>query len=206
MFGMTTRTAIYARTSPDCPLSLEEQIERLRTVAAERGWTIISVFSDRPTTVRKGQDRRPGELALIEAIRSRSTERILLWSIDRIGKSLVELVGFLEVCRRSDVLLWVDEQKLDTATSNGLSLFDLSTMMASHLRQSRRDRILRGQAAARSLSIRFGRPPIAKPKVEKAKQFLAAGKGLRESARLAGISPASVSRIKTSINTKVARI
>ena len=137
-------------------------------------------------TVRKRQDRRPGEIALINTIQSGAIDRVLVWSIDRIGKSLVELVGFLEVCRRSGVLLWVDERKLDTATLNGLSLFDLSTMMASHLRQSRRDRIIRGQAAARSLSIRFGRPPLTKPKVEKAKQFLAAGKGVRESARTIG--------------------
>ena len=203
---MTTRTAIYARTSPDCPLSEDEQIKRLRTIAAECGWTVGHIFTDRPTTVRKGHDRRLGEQALVEAIRSRSIKRILIWSIDRIGKTLVELVGFMETCRLHDVSLWVEEQKLDTATSNGMSLFDLSTMMASHLRQSRRDRILRGQAAARSLSIRFGRPPIAKPKVEKAKQFLTAGKGVREIARLAGISPASVSRIKTSMTTEVARI
>jgi DNA invertase Pin-like site-specific DNA recombinase len=203
---MTTRTAIYARTSPDCPLSEDEQIDRLRTIAAERGWTVTSVCSDRPTTVRKGQDRRPGERALIEAIRSEAIDTVLIWSIDRIGKSLVELVGFMETCRFHDVSLWVEEQRLDTATSNGMSLFDLSTMMALHLRQSRRDKILRGQSAARALSIRFGRPPIAKPKIEKAKQFLASGKGVRQVAKMAGISPASVSRIKMSMSTEVTGI
>jgi DNA invertase Pin-like site-specific DNA recombinase len=203
---MPIDAAIYSRTSSDCSLSTNEQTERLRQIAAERGWTITHVFTDCPMTVRKGHDRRPGEIALMNAIQSGRIDVVLLWSIDRIGKSLVELVGFMETCRRHDVSLWVEEQKLDTATSNGLSLFDLSTMMASHLRQSRRDRILRGQAAARSLSIRFGRPPLTKPKVEKAKQFLVAGKGVREIARLAGISPASVSRIKTSMNTEVARI
>ena len=65
---------------------------------------------------------------------------------------------------------------------------------------------LRGQAAARALSIKFGRPPIAKPKVEKAKQFLASGKGVRQVAKIAGISPASVSRIKTSMTGDVTRI
>jgi DNA invertase Pin-like site-specific DNA recombinase len=101
--------------------------------------------------------------------------------------------------------LWVEEQKLDTATSNGMSLFDVTSMMAVHLRQSRRDRILRGQAAARALSIKFGRPSISLPKVERAKQGLAAGKGVREMARLSGISPASVCRIKNSMSTEVAR-
>ena len=149
VFGMTNRAAIYARASPDCPLSLEEQLACLRCVATERGWTVGHIFMDRPTAVRKGHDRRPGEIAVINAIQSGAIDRVLVWSIDRIGKSLVELVGFMETCRLHDVSLWVEEQKLDTATSNGMSLFDLSTMMATHLRQSRRNRILRGQAAAR---------------------------------------------------------
>jgi DNA invertase Pin-like site-specific DNA recombinase len=95
--------------------------------------------------------------------------------------------------------LWLHEQGVDSAVSNGMSMLDLSAMMALHLRQSRRDRILRGQAAARSLSIRFGRPPIAKAKMEKARIALAAGKGVRQAARLAGISAASASRLNTAL-------
>ena len=199
------RVAIYARSSPDCPFTADEQIERLTTLAIERGWTVAHVFADRPTAVKKDQDRRSGEQALIEAIRSRSIERVLIWSVCRIGKSLVELVRFLETCRKASVPIWVNEQKLDTAISNGLSLFDMGAMMALHLRQSRRDMILRGQSAARSLSIKFGRPPISATKAEKAKQFLASGKGVRQVARIAGISPASVSRIKTSLNAETTR-
>jgi DNA invertase Pin-like site-specific DNA recombinase len=203
---MTIHAAIYARTSPDCLFTEDEQIDRLSEIATDRGWAVISVFTDRPMTVRKRQDRRPGEIALINTIQSGAIDRVLVWSIDRIGKSLVELVGLMETCRLAGTSLWVEAQKLDTATSNGMSVFDVTSMMALHLRQARRDSILRGQAAARSLSIRFGRPPLTKAKVEQAKQFLAAGKGVREIARLASISPTSVSRIKTSINTQVARI
>jgi DNA invertase Pin-like site-specific DNA recombinase len=192
--------AIYARSSPDCAASADEQIKHLTKVAAERGWTVTSVFSDRPRAVRECLDRRHCELAMIEAIRSGAIDKVLLWSVCRVGKSLIELVKFMETCRLAGTSLWVEEQKLDTGTSNGMSLFDVTSMMALHLRQSRRDRILRGQAAARSLSIRFGRPPLTKAKVEKAKQLLAAGKGVRDVARLASISPTSVSRIKTSIN------
>ena len=200
------RVAIYARSSPDCPLTADEQIKRLTTVATERGWTVAHVFADRPTAVKKDQDRRSGELSLMEAIRSGAIDRVLVWSIDRIGKSLADLVTFMETCRSACVAVNLYDEGFDSETSNGLSLFDVSALLAHHLRQSRRDRILRGQAAARALSIRFGRPPIAKPKVEKAKQFLAAGKGVREIARMAGISPASVSRIKTSMNAEAAGI
>ena len=155
---MRIRVAIYARTSPDCPLSADDQVQRLKTVAAERGWTGRQIFTDRPTSAR-GPDRRPGEAALIDAIRN---------GADRSGVHLVDLPDreiacrsgrrFMETCRTAGVALWIDEQRIDTETSNGMSLFDFGEMMALHVRQCRRDRILRGQAAARSLSIRFGRP------------------------------------------------
>jgi DNA invertase Pin-like site-specific DNA recombinase len=201
---MRNRVAIYARTSPDCLLSAEDQVERLKTVAGERSWAISQTFTDRPTSARV-PDRRPGEAALIGAIRNGTTDQVLIWTIDRIGRSLVEMIGFLEACRTAGVRLYLHEQGLDTEVCNGLSLFDLSRMGALHLRQSRRDRILRGQAAARSLSIRFGRPPISTAKIEKAKTFLAMGKGVREVARLAGgISPSSVSRIAASLRSTAA--
>lgn len=200
------RVAIYARSSPDCPITADEQIKRLTTLAIERGWTVAHVFADRPTAVKKDQDRRSGELSLIEAIRSAAIDRVLIWSIDRIGKSLADLVGFMETCRRACVAVNLFDKGFDSETSNGLSLFDVSALLANHLRQSRRDSILRGQAAARALSIKFGRPRIATIRAEKAKQFLASGKGVRQVAKMAGISPASVSRIKTSMNGEVIRV
>src|SRR5690348_4281347 len=166
------RTAIYARSSPDCSLSVDQQIHELKRIAAERGWTVEHVFTDHPTSVKKGQDRRPGETALIDAIQSGAVERVLIWSVCRVGKSLTELVAFLETCRSAGVAVYFGQEKLDSAETNGLSLFDLSKLLALHIRQGRRDRILRGQAAARALSIRFGRPPLGKSKVERAKQFL----------------------------------
>jgi DNA invertase Pin-like site-specific DNA recombinase len=193
---MSISAVIYAHSSLDYPLSAEEHVASLRTIAADNGGLVAKVFIDRPTTMNKGRDRRPGQMALLEAIRSGSVDRVMLNSIDRVGRTLAELVGFVEMCRASSVALYLHEQRLDTATSNGLSIFDLTEMMALHLRQSRRDRILRGQAAARAASVLFGRPPISASKVEKAKQGLAAGKGVRQVARLAGISAASVSRLK----------
>ena len=196
---MSISAVIYARSSLDCPLSAEEQVASLRTIAADNGWLVAKVLIDRPTTMNKGRDRRPGQMALLEAIRSGSVDRVMLNGIDRVGRTLAEFVGFVEMCRASSVALYWHEQRLDTATSNGLSIFDLTEMMALHLRRLRRERILRGQAAARAASVRFGRPPIPLAKVEKAKQGLAAGKGVRQVARLTGLSPASCSRIKSAL-------
>jgi DNA invertase Pin-like site-specific DNA recombinase len=135
---MTIRVAIYARTSPDCPLTADEQIKRLKTVAAERGWTVMAVLTDRPTSTR-GTDRRPGEAALIDAIRSGTIDRALIFSICRVGKTVPDLLSFLEASRMAGVALWMHEQHVDTAVSDGMSLFDLGKMMALHVRQSRRD-------------------------------------------------------------------
>ena len=56
---------IYARLSSDCPSSAEEQIANLREIATERGWTITKVFIDK-LSIKKGYDRRPGQIALLE--------------------------------------------------------------------------------------------------------------------------------------------
>lgn len=164
------------------------------------------MFTDRLTSTSKGWGRRPGEAALVDVIRRQETQKVMIVGLDGVGRSLVSLMNLLETNRTAGVSLWLVQERLDTETGNGLSLFEVAGMMAQHLRQSRRDRILRGQAAARSLDVRFGRPPIPAIKVEKAKQYLASGKGVRQAARFAGISPASVSRLKSSLEQPAATI
>ena len=193
---MTISAIIYARASAECPASIEQQIDSLRALAAEQNWTVGRIFTDRPMPMKKGREQRPAEEAMLAAIRAGGVDKVLLFGMDRIGKSIIDLVGFLETCRAAETEIYIHDRQLDTATSNGLTLFDVGAMLACHIRQGRRDRILRGQAAARSANVRFGRPPIVSMKAEKAKAFLGAGKGVRETARLVGISAASVSRLK----------
>jgi DNA invertase Pin-like site-specific DNA recombinase len=201
---MTIRAAIYARTSPDCLLPADDQITHLRTIAAEGDWTIEHVFADRPTAVKADQDRRPAEIALIDAIRTSAIDKVLIWSLCRIGKSLAEFVAFMQTCQTSSVSVYFAQQHMDTAESNGISIFDVTAMLALHLRQARRDRILRGLAAARALSIKSGRPPLGRITIDRAKRELASGKGVRAVARLTGISATSACRIKHAMETAVA--
>jgi DNA invertase Pin-like site-specific DNA recombinase len=103
--------------------------------------------------------------------------KVLMFSIDRLGRSLSELVGLLETCREAGVEVYIRDRRIDTATNDGLSLFNFGQMLAQHLRQGRRDKILRGQAAARIANVRFGWPPIASGTMERAKAFLGTGRG-----------------------------
>jgi DNA invertase Pin-like site-specific DNA recombinase len=199
---MITRAAVYGRTGPGCALSAEQQIGHLRAVATQRGWVVIQEFTDKPTSVRR--DNRPGEVALSRAMANAESDRVLIWSIDRIGRTSGELVRFLEACRTAQVAVWLHEQRIDTATTNATSLLDFAELLTLHQRQVRREQILRGLATARSLSIRLGRPSISSTKVEKAKALLSAGAGVRETARLTGgISAASVCRIKAQMTSAV---
>jgi Resolvase, N terminal domain len=91
-------------------MSADEQIEHLTTVAHDRGWTIVQAFIDRPATVKK--DRRLAEMALGGAIRSGAVDKVLISGIDRVGRSLTDLVTFMEVCRTAGVSLWLDDQRL----------------------------------------------------------------------------------------------
>ena len=128
---MTIRAAIYARTSSDCPLSADEQIDRLQAIARERGWAVVHILTDRPTSVRKGQDRRPGEVALIDLIRRGAINRVLIWSIDRIGRTLIDLVAFIETCRLAGAAVHLDQQNVDAEGSGGL--FHIGAMLSLHL-------------------------------------------------------------------------
>ena len=66
---MTINTIIYVRTSADCAVPAEEQVKVLRGVAVARGWTVSKVFHDRPMPPKRGREQRPGEVALLSAIR-----------------------------------------------------------------------------------------------------------------------------------------
>jgi DNA invertase Pin-like site-specific DNA recombinase len=193
---MTISAIIYARSSVDCSASVEEQADCLQAVATSQRWAVARTFSDHSMPMKRGREQRPGETALLTAIRAGGVNKVLIFSIDRLGRTLPELVGLLETCRTAGVEVYIHDRRIDTATSNGLSLFDFGQMLALHLRQGRRDKILRGQAAARIANVRFGRPPIASGTMERAKAFLGTGRGVRETARLSGISAASVSKLK----------
>ena len=98
-------------------------------IAVERRWTVASVFTDHPTTVRKGLDCRAGDLALVDAIRSGGVDKVLIFDIDRVGRSLAGLVTLWKhagrlACRYG----WTN-----TAGSNGLPIFDVVTTLVHHV-------------------------------------------------------------------------
>ena len=116
------------RPTLDFPRTVDQQTEHLRAVAIGRGWVVVREFADRPNSVRKGVDRRPGQEALINAIRDRRIDIVCSSSISRIGKSQSDLIACLEACRLAGVSVWIEDRGIDAACPSGLSLFDRSQM------------------------------------------------------------------------------
>ena len=87
-------TAIYARASTK-DQTTENQVEQLRQVAAKAGWTVSAVYAD-VVSGSKGREQRPELDAMLKAVTRREVNRVMVWSVDRLGRSLQDLVSTMQ--------------------------------------------------------------------------------------------------------------
>ena len=113
---MTKRIAIYARVSTDRNQTVENQLRELHEVAQRQGWVVVAVHTDEGISGAKGRDQRPGFDALLKAIARREVDLVAAWAVDRIGRSLPDLVAFLGDLNAKGVDLYLHQQGLDTST------------------------------------------------------------------------------------------
>lgn len=199
------RIAIYARVSTD-QQSVENQLQVLREIAERSGWTIVHVFTDEGISGAKGRDQRPGFDALLKAVARREIDLVAAWSVDRLGRSLSDLVAFLSDLQGQGCDLFLHQQALDTSTPSGKMLFQLLGVFAEFERSMIVARVRAGQDRARAKGVRFGRPPMPVYRLERVKKALRDGQSIRAAAKATGVSTASVQRIKRSMNGQESRL
>ncbi len=153
------RAAIYARVSTTNGQTPSNQIGRLREVAEKAGWEIVEEFVDRGISGAKGRDKRPAFDRLCKAATRREIDVVMAWSVDRLGRSLQDLVAFLGDLQAAGVDLYLDRQGIDTTTPGGKALFQMMGVFAEFERAMIRERINAGLARARKEGTRLGRPP-----------------------------------------------
>jgi DNA invertase Pin-like site-specific DNA recombinase len=90
----TRRAAIYVRVSTGSQ-TIENQLRELRQVAERHGWTVSTEFADIGISGSKGRDQRPGLDAMMQAVARREIDVVMAWSVDRLGRSLQNLVELL---------------------------------------------------------------------------------------------------------------
>jgi DNA invertase Pin-like site-specific DNA recombinase len=186
------RVALYLRVSTSGQ-TVENQRRELLTVAAAKGWTVVAEFEDAGVSGARRRDKRPGlDKALRAAVRA-EYDVLASWSVDRLGRSLQDLVATLEELRGANCGLYLHKQALDTSTPAGRAVFGVMSVFAEFEREILVERITAGLARARAQGVKLGRRPSIT--AEQRRLALATEGSLRTRARAAGVSDATVRRL-----------
>jgi DNA invertase Pin-like site-specific DNA recombinase len=187
------KAAIYARVSTNGQ-DTENQISQLLEVAARRGWEIVKVYEDQGVSGAKGRDKRPQFDQLIKDAKKYSI--VMAWSVDRLGRSLKDLLSFLTDMQDSDTNLYLHQQNIDTTTPAGKAMFQMLGVFAEFERSLIVSRVNAGLDRARAKGVRLGRRPIAPITVRQVKASLDEKKmSYRQIAKKHGVSLGKVSEI-----------
>jgi DNA invertase Pin-like site-specific DNA recombinase len=191
---MKTRVALYLRVSTD-DQTVANQRRELEAVAKRSGWKIVATFQDRGISGAKGRDRRPAFDNLCKGVTRRDFDLVAAWSVDRLGRSLRDLVGFLEELRSKGVDLYLHQQALDTSTPAGRAMFGMMGVFAEFERAMIVARVKAGLARARQEGKRLGRPGIGADVERQIIERRARGMGMLKIARELGIGTSAVQRV-----------
>lgn len=194
------RAGIYLRVSQDSQTT-ENQFRILQEVAERSGWTVVEVFTDAGVSGAKGRDKRPGYDALLKAVHRREIDMVAAFAVDRLGRSLPDLVAFLSDLQARGCDLYLHQQAVDTSTPSGRMLFQMLAVFAEFERSIITSRINAGLARARANGVQFGRPNLSLERRTKVQKALREGLSIRAAAKATGVSTASVQRIKRSLET-----
>ena len=148
----------------------------------------------------KGRDQRPGLDALMKTVTRREIDMVAAWSVDRLGRSLMDLLAILKELHVKGVDLFLHQQGLDTSTPSGRAMFQMLGVFAEFERAMIRERVLSGLARAREDGKQLGRRTVEQTdakKAAKARQMLASGVGVRRIAREVGLGVGTVLRLRT---------
>lgn len=192
---MTKRVAIYLRVSTDSQ-TVENQRRELYAVAQRLEWTIVAELADEGISGAKGRDRRPGFDNLMRMVTRREIDLIACWSVDRLGRSLQHLVGFLGEINERGVDLYLHTQGLDTSTPAGRAMFSMLSVFAEFERSILRERIMAGLARSRAEGKRSGRPPLDPGRADRIRRELSKGTSINATARKLKVGVATVHRLK----------
>jgi DNA invertase Pin-like site-specific DNA recombinase len=183
-------------SSFDLQQNTHTQYSQLWAAAARAGWTITGVFEDAGISGSKGRDQRPGFDQLHRAITRREIDVVMAWSVDRLGRSLQDLVAFLGELRAVGCDLYLHQQGVDTTTPAGRALFQMLGVFAEFERAIIVERVRSGIARARGEGKHLGRPRINGQTEQAIRSALAEGKGIRATARACGVGTSVVQRTK----------
>jgi DNA invertase Pin-like site-specific DNA recombinase len=189
------RAVLYLRVSTTDQTTASQE-RSLREVAARTGWEVVKVYKDHGISGTKGRNGRPGFDALHRAAARREFDVVMAWSVDRLGRSLQDLVAFLSELHAVGIDLFLHQQGIDTTTPGGKAMFQMMGVFAEFERTMIVERVRAGLVRARAAGKHLGRPPI-KPELEtQIREALAGGLSIRKAADKFAVSTTTVQRVR----------
>jgi len=185
------RAGLYARVSTNDQQTLPMQTRALREYVARRGWTLAMQIRE----VGSGAIERQAREQLMEAARRREIDVVLVWRLDRWGRSVADLLATLQELEHLGVGFVSVTEALDLTTPAGRAMAGLLAIFAEFEREILRERTRAGLAHARQNGKQLGRPMTAGLRATEIRKLYRAGVAKAEIARRLGIGRTSVRRI-----------
>jgi len=188
------KVALYVRVSTD-EQTVENQLQELQDVASRHGWDVVKIFKDEGVSGAKGRDKRPGFDALCKAVARKEFDMVAAWAVDRLGRSLQDLIGFMSELQAKGIDLYLHQQGVDTSTPGGKAMFQMMGVFAEFERAMIQERVKAGLKRAKAQGKQLGRPRVddaVEAAVLVARQE---GKGFIKIANEVGIGVGTVMRI-----------
>jgi putative DNA-invertase from lambdoid prophage Rac len=182
------KAGIYARVSTHDQQTLPMQLKAMRRYVKQRGWKLHLQVEE----IASGAKQRPKREELLKAARRREVDAIVVWKLDRWGRSLADLIASLAELRDLGIAFVSLTEALDFTTSAGRAMVGLLSVFAEFERDMIRERVKAGIAQARSEGKQHGRPPTASKKIAEVKRLYKKGWNKSEIARELKISRGSV--------------
>jgi len=193
---------IYTRVSTAGQSGAVQEAE-LRQIAARAGWNVVEVFSDHGFSGAKSRKDRPALDRLLKDAARRRFDLIACWSVDRLGRSVRDLIDFLQEIRSLEIGLYLHQQGLDSSTPAGTAMFQMLGVFAEFERALIRERVLAGLVRARSQGKTLGRPRLPAQKTRAIRSALeAGGQSLRRIAADHRVGLGTVQRMKAAMSSE----
>src|SRR5260370_1975515 len=158
------RVAIYLRVSTSRQ-DTNNQRRELEAIADRSGWKVVKIYEEAGISGAKGGDQGAGLDVMMKAVNAKEFDMVASWSVDRLGRSLTDLLSILQGLHEKGVGLFLHQQGLDTSTTAGKAMFQMLGVFAEFERGIIRERVNAGLARARASGTKLGRRRV-KPSVE----------------------------------------
>ena len=188
------KVAIYARVSTN-EQTTDNQVRELTEWADRAGHEIVATFDDNGVSGAKGREYRKEFDKLLKGAVRREFDLVAAWSVDRLGRSLQDLIGFLQELHGARVDLYLHQQALDTTTPSGKAMFQMMGVFAEFERSMISERVKAGLARTKAKGTRLGRPKTSPQTERQIRKLHSKGMGMLKIGKELGVGTSVVQRV-----------